>query len=745
MYKEGTGYRLGTSQVYTKGQAKLVVGFKQRALQEHADALWIIRTHLNENEARADETITSLQYGLPTLPFVPRKGKGTNGLVHDPIYIRRVYQTLDTTNAAMKLLDDVGLDPERPHHLPQGRNSNRRNIVITLCGDRRGGNPMHRISIVGVSATDRRALQALGLSVRPAKAGSRSWRFETVRSDFGELMAIARSIKDKLGARYILQGHVLERSLPFITASSIRPGMVMATESGGFNVVEEITFSNEETPVYDLNIDRTHNFIANGIVTHNSIYSWRGARVENMQRFRKDFSETRLLRLEQNYRSTANILNAANTLIANNNARLGKQLWTEGEAGEQINLYTAYNEQDEARYVVDQIGLWRSRHGRYSDCAVLYRVSAQSRVLEEVLMRANIPYRVYGGMRFYERAEIKDALAYLRLATFQDDDASFERIINTPPRGVGERTIDEIRTVAKRDQCSLWAAAGQLLQHKLLSARALNSVGSFLQLIRQIHDSGEGLPLDGVLDNVIKHSGLIEHFKKEKGERGLARVENLEELVTAAGEFEMADDEQEAMTPLHAFLAHAALESGETQAGDSSDCAHLMTLHAAKGLEFQNVFLVGMEEGLFPHQRSSGELRELEEERRLCYVGITRARKSLTLTHALHRRLYGSDFYSQPSRFIQELPPGVINTVRLGSDAMPRSLFNATSGSAETTGFALGQRVLHAKFGEGVILNLEGSGPNARIQVNFEKAGSKWLVAGYANLRSETQDVKREA
>jgi DNA helicase-2/ATP-dependent DNA helicase PcrA len=468
-----------------------------------------------------------------------------------------------------------------------------------------------------------------------------------------------------------------------------------------------------------------------------SIYSWRGARVENMQRFSKDFADTRLLRLEQNYRSTANILNAANTLIANNNARLGKQLWTEGEAGEQINLYTAYNEQDEARYVVDQIGHWRSRHGRYSDCAVLYRVSAQSRVLEEALMHANIPYRVYGGMRFYERAEIKDALAYLRLATFQDDDASFERIINTPPRGVGERTIEEIREVAKRDQCSLWMAAAQLLQHKLLSARALNAVENFLRLIRNIHDTGAGLPLDEVLDHVIKLSGLIEHFKKEKGERGLARIENLEELVTAAGEFEMADDEQEALTPLHAFLAHAALESGETQAGASSDCAHLMTLHSAKGLEFPNVFMVGMEEGLFPHQRSSGELRELEEERRLCYVGITRARNSLTLTHALHRRLHGSDFYPQPSRFIQELPPGVINTVRLGSDAIPRSLFMATGEPADTAGFTLGQRVQHAKFGEGVILNLEGSGPNTRIQVNFENAGSKWLVAAYANLRSE--------
>lgn len=470
-----------------------------------------------------------------------------------------------------------------------------------------------------------------------------------------------------------------------------------------------------------------------------SIYSWRGARVENMQRFRQDFAQARLLRLEQNYRSTAIILNAANALIAHNSSRLGKQLWTEGEKGECINLYTAYNEHEEARFVVERITAWQRRHGSYTDSAVLYRVSAQSRVLEEACMRANVPYRVYGGMRFYERAEIKDALAYLRLAAFPEDDASFERIINTPPRGVGERTIEEIRVVAKRDRCSLWAAAEELVRHKLLSARALGSVEAFLQLIRRMRDPG-GLPLDELLDNVIKLSGLVEYFRKEKGERGLARVENLEELVTAAGEFEPAEDASEALTPLQAFLAHAALEAGETQAGAASDCAHLMTLHAAKGLEFANVFLVGMEEGLFPHQRSSGEEQELEEERRLCYVGITRAQQCLTLTHAQHRRLHGADYYPQPSRFLRELPPEAIAAVRLGSDELPRLLVMTASApfSADTpdqAGFALGQRVTHAKFGEGVILNLEGSGPNTRIQVNFESAGSKWLVAAYANLK----------
>ena len=466
-----------------------------------------------------------------------------------------------------------------------------------------------------------------------------------------------------------------------------------------------------------------------------SIYSWRGARVENMQRFEKDFSHTQLVRLEQNYRSSATILNAANALIANNNARLGKQLWTEGDAGEKINLYTAFNEHDEARFVIERMCSWYDTYGKYNDCAVLYRVSAQSRVLEEALMRASIPYRVYGGMRFYERAEIKDALAYLRLATFQDDDAAFERIINTPARGIGERTVEELRSLAKKENCSLWEASVRLIRDKMLSARALNSLEGFLQLLYQIKQANEGLPLDQILDNVIKRSGLIEHYKKEKGERGLARIENLEELVTAAGEFETPDDEEEILDPLQAFLAHAALEAGETQASAYADCVHLMTLHSAKGLEFPNVFLVGMEEGLFPHQRSSEDLVQLEEERRLCYVGITRARKSLTMTHAQHRRLHGSDYYPQPSRFIREIPADSINEVRLGNN-VPLSLFSTVKETQDRSGYSLGQRVHHTKFGDGIILNLEGSGDNTRIQVNFEQVGSKWLVAAYANLQS---------
>ena len=469
-----------------------------------------------------------------------------------------------------------------------------------------------------------------------------------------------------------------------------------------------------------------------------SIYSWRGARVENMQAFERDFKNTKLLKLEQNYRSTTTILNAANKLIGNNSARLGKNLWTDGEEGEPIGVYMAYNETDEARYVVDQIKKAPEQGIVFSDHAILYRVSAQSRVLEEALLRSKIPYRVYGGVRFYERMEIKDALAYVRIATFQDDDISFERIINTPTRGIGNKTVEVLRAIAKNDNCSLWKAAFHIIEHKLLSARAINSLEEFIRLIKKMSLTASELTLDEQVDGIIKLSGLINHFKKEKGEKGLARIENLEELVKAASEFEVGDDEEsKEMNTMQAFLAHAALESGETQAGDKSNCVHLMTLHSAKGLEFPSIYLVGMEEGLFPHQRSSNDLKQLEEERRLCYVGITRAKKTLTLTYTQHRRLHGSDYYPQPSRFINEIPAELLCEIRLGG-SVTESLFRSeeTKSSGKDGQLVLGQRVSHAKFGEGVILNLEGNGSHMRIQVNFEKAGSKWLVASYANLQS---------
>jgi len=468
-----------------------------------------------------------------------------------------------------------------------------------------------------------------------------------------------------------------------------------------------------------------------------SIYGWRGARIENLQRFERDFPGARTLRLEQNYRSTGAILKAANALIAHNEGRLGKNLWTAGEEGESIQLYSALNEQDEARFVVERIQGQVEQGLARSDVAILYRSNAQSRVFEERLLEAGIAYRVYGGLRFFERQEIKDALAYLRLCENREDDASFDRVVNQPPRGIGERTLAVVRDRARLDRVSLWAAAHRVLEGSELNARARNALVAFVELIEEQAAGLAGLPLGEQVEHIVQASGLKEHYLKEKGEKGQARTENLDELVNAAREYQHADLDDEHFEPLAAFLSHAALEAGEGQAQDWQDCVQLMTLHSAKGLEFDTVYLCGLEEGLFPHQLSVEEPGRLEEERRLCYVGITRACRCLYLSYAEHRRLHGSESYCVPSRFLREIPADLIQELRPRLQ-VSRPLAAATDSRAfapRPEGLSRGQRVQHAKFGEGVVLNYEGQGAHARVQVNFEAAGCKWLVVAYANLQ----------
>lgn len=470
-----------------------------------------------------------------------------------------------------------------------------------------------------------------------------------------------------------------------------------------------------------------------------SIYGWRGARVENIQDFQRQFSGSRLIRLEQNYRSTGNILKGANAVITHNASRLGKELWTEDGDGEPIRVYTAFNEVDEARFVVDRIRRFVEEGQRRSEAAILYRTSAQSRVFEEALVQAGVPYHVYGGLRFFERAEIKDALAYLRLTSNRHDDASFERAVNQPPRGIGPRTLDAVRDHARDFNCSLWQASEDLLRGNAMTARAANALKGFVQLIEEAAAGTAGLVLHEVAAGVIASSGLAEHFAKSRDGKGQDRVENLEELVNATRQFEFeALDEEEEMSDLDGFLAHAALESGDTQAEEYEDSVQLMTLHAAKGLEFPLVFIGGVEEGLFPHSMSAEDPERLEEERRLCYVGMTRAMQQLYLTHAESRRIHGSDNYPLPSRFLREIPAEVVEEVRARpvvnrAYTHPGGTFDKTMDSA---GFRLGQRVVHPRFGEGTILHAEGQGGSARVQVNFESAGAKWLVVAYANLQA---------
>ncbi len=466
-----------------------------------------------------------------------------------------------------------------------------------------------------------------------------------------------------------------------------------------------------------------------------SIYGWRGAKVENIQQFSKDFKNAQIIRLEQNYRSTATILEAANALITNNNSRMGKDLWTVGGSGEKIVVYSAFNELEEARFVSERIMMEINQGASAEEIAILYRSNAQSRVVEEALLRAGIAYRIYGGVRFFDRAEIKDTLAYVRLLVNTNDDTAFERVVNFPTRGIGEKTLDDLRHHAKAEQCSLWNAAKTLLDSNSMAQRAGAALSRFIELIEQLQIRTIKMELDELISEVILHSGLYAHFSKIKGDKSESRLDNLQELINAAKQFRYEQDNEEELPLINAFLAHASLEAGEMQADEHERYVHLMTLHAAKGLEFPIVFLVGLEEGVFPGKQSLEEPGRLEEERRLCYVGMTRAMRKLVLSYAEIRRQYGREEYHRPSRFLRELPEQLLDEVRVKARFQSASpVRNKMPSVPEQSGIPMGQNVMHAKFGQGIVLAVEGGGAHTRVQVKFSEHGVKWLVLAYANL-----------
>ena len=789
MFRKGVGYRIGTSQVYTRGQVKPMVGYRQRSIQEHADAVWIVGTHASENEARYDEITLSLKYGLPTLPFVARKGKAVDSLVHDEAWIVRLYQDLDTASAALRLLSDRGLREDEPHHVPISRDSKRRNVVLTLCGEHRGDRPAHRIAVMGNDESGRKALAKAGIEVRPAKRGSRSWRFETVRADYGEAMKLARTAAQALGGRIIQRANLHGKSLPFVTAASVRPGMAMVSVEGTIDTVESVRrVEGRSKHVYDLDIRGTHNFIANGIVTHNSIYRFRGADVGNMNEFLRDFGVREVVKLEQNYRSQGSILDAANAVIARNLARLGKNLWTAEGKGEPLRVFAAASDEEEARFIVDEVKQLHREGTALADMALLYRSNAQSRILEHALFRAGISYKVYGGLRFFERQEVKHALAYLRLAANLDDDTAFSRVVNFPPRGIGARSVEQLQEAAAAGFGSLARAA----MAGAVPGRGGAAITGFMAIVERLRKASEALTLPELIDEVLAASALKDHYAAERD--GQDRVENLNELVNAATlfneEFEIgvepageSQDDVATMPGTHqqqvlaAFLSHASLEAGEHEAGAGEDALQLMTVHSSKGLEFDAVFLGGLEEGLFPHDNSLNEEGGIEEERRLMYVAITRARKRLYLSYAGTRMLHGQPRYGIVSRFVEEIPAELCKWIvlpekptwatpqgRAQGFGPPRgdggTRWGQVSGSAgagaggtrnqspwspgpranfETARpdehpFAIGANVRHAMFGEGVVINFEGRGLDARIQVRFRTEGTKWLALQYAKL-----------
>ncbi|MDD2933360.1 MAG: UvrD-helicase domain-containing protein [Methylotenera sp.] len=478
-----------------------------------------------------------------------------------------------------------------------------------------------------------------------------------------------------------------------------------------------------------------------------SIYGFRGARVGNMRDFEKDFNIKHIVKLEENYRSHSNILDAANAIISHNTNRLGKNLWTAAGAGEPVRVYDAYNDTDEAQFIVDEIKMLHCEGTSLGDIALLYRSNAQSRILEHALFSANLPYRVYGGLRFFERAEIKHALAYMRLIANANDDTALLRVINFPTRGIGARSLEQLQASARADNCSIWQAAINKVGNGTLGAKGIEG---FVALIRHMVDNAYGISLPELAELATTMSGLTAHYENDR--EGEDRIENLKELVTAAVSFTNQDfgnhnnvDGETEQDLLTQFLSHASLEAGEHQADVGREALQLMTVHASKGLEFKAVFISGLEEGLCPHEQSMYENSGLEEERRLVYVAVTRARQRLYLSHAQSRMLHGKVRYGIPSRFLDEIPEALLKRLnakpvkRSGSERdyseLPAMMSKQQSSNQKNAmPWKIGQQVAHAKFGNGVVVSYEGNASDMRIQVNFGREGLKWLALEFAKL-----------
>jgi DNA helicase II / ATP-dependent DNA helicase PcrA len=743
MWKRGVGFRIGVSRTYTDGRAaKTIAGPAFRMNQEHADATWVLSVHDTESEARLDEVMLSLRYALPTLPFVARPMGAASGLVGSQEALDRVFAELDTETGGRLLLEDEGLFFDFPHFSAATTTTGsrtRRRLTVALCGDGRGGRPLHRISLFGDDDDGRVALERAGLSLRPAYRGSSGWRFEAASADF-------RRIRDTIGVivralpvsiRYTARLGVSEEAggkarnaLPFMPASAIRPGMVMIDERGGYDLVERVEPVLLDRPVYDLDVERTHNFVANGLLTHNSIYAFRGADIRNILEFERDFPDTRTIALEQNYRSTNAILEAANAVIDHNSERKPKRLWSELGEGDPVRVVEVEDEQAESRYVSAQIAGLVEEGYSGSEIAVFYRMNAQSRVLEQTLRLHGIGYQVIGGPRFYERAEVKDATAYLQVLDNTDDAVSLMRIANRPKRGIGDTTISRLVSYAESHGISLFDALARPAEAGLGTA-AVKAVTGLRNLLDSLRSAAQELEVPELLQEVLERSGTLEALEAERTIEARGRIENLEAFVDGARQYV-----QEAEEPtLSGFLQEISLYSDQDAlSGDGSNVT-LMTIHNAKGLEFRAVFVVGVEEEIFPSARSIEE-QGIEEERRLFYVGLTRAQERLTLTHASSRLLWGRTTAHLPSRFLDELPDRHVERERLrpsswrsyGTPAQTRDI----QPRADHPALQTGDSVRHGTLGEGVITRIE---PGGVVTVRFAGDGSeRKLMLDYAPL-----------
>jgi len=749
MWRADKGFRVGTTRTYPERDSLAISGVHLRAVQEHADAAWVVSTHESQPEARVAELQLSLRYRLPTLPFVARRSRQADeGLVHDQRLIDKVFDAFPTMATGLALLTDHGLSFEHPHHVPSSHEGRRRNVTVTLCGQGRDRTPMHVVAVGGRNRGVRAALERVGLTPRPARRGSESWRYESCFASYGRAMEAVERIQvatpvmvrqvARLGDRAaaVQPG---KNSLPFMPAGSVRPGMVMFTSDGGYDVVERVERVSLDRPVYDLNVESTHNLVAGGLITHNSIYGFRGADIHNILGFEDDFPDAHVVKLEQNYRSTQTILSAANAVVRNNRGRKQKSLWTDLGSGDPVHIAELADEHAEARHVADRIERLVEDGCSRDEIAVFYRANAQSRVLEDTLVRFGVGYQVIGGTKFYERAEIKDALAYLTLLVNPQDVVAFQRIVNSPRRGIGQTTQARILGHANTVGGSVWDVASEPESIPGLAPAAVKSVGRFMSIMERLLERAESASVGDLLDETLRESGFVEALRAERTIEAEGRLENVEELVGVAREYDAGGASDGEAPSVEEFLQQIALFADQDALRDEEGIVTLMTLHNAKGLEFPVVFIIGCEDGVFPHMRAI-EAGDVEEERRLCYVGITRARRELHMTYARVRNLYGSRDWNVPSRFLAEIPAELTDRepdaepadTTWGSDtgsgaagAAPR----ATAGAS----FSLGDDVVHATLGDGVVTGVDGGGV---VIVRFASDGSeRKLMVDYAPLK----------
>lgn len=778
MYKSGFGYRIGQTSSVRSRDDRDASGLAIRLNGEQADKMWIIKVCDTKGDATYYEQYYSVKYGIPTVVF---NSRGRNITISQE-QIEKMFKEIDTINAAEKLMEDEFLYNEYPHHLSNAvirGDSIRKRVNLSFFGGKKSvqrGIYSHRIGLNSSGDDSKNKFIEAGFNVRDGQRNT--YRVETERALYDEAEEFARKLSMVEENFEIVKKAKLsnDKSFMFMPIGSFKPGMSIAVQDNE-KIEEDIVISVEledyDGYVYDLNIDNARNYIANGIVVHNCIYQWRGADIKNILDFEKDYPDAKVIKLEQNYRSKGNILNAANVVIVNNSNRKSKALRTEQELGSKIKVYRAYSDSDEGDFVGKQIlDIRKNEDKKYNDFAILYRTNAQSRIFEESFRRKGIPYKIVGGTRFYDRKEIKDILAYLKVLINPQDDISIRRIINVPKRSIGDATVNKIQDFADSFELNMWDALSEVRSIPTLTPRNVSCIDPFVQLMENLMILSETTPVSMLIETILEDTGYMDQLKKSNEIEDKSRIENLKELVSDAVDFEKNSEDKS----LSAYLEKVSLVQDTDKIEDEDDSVVLMTVHSAKGLEFPVVFMVGMENGIFPGSASFEKESEMEESRRLCYVGITRAKEILFMTSAEVRRVFGKTVAYSQSDFINEIKPDLKEYVSVEKTGIksresfinkssynnPHSLRNNMTRTVSGSGLnasrpnsigsssignvssgeyisvaeaTMGRKVMHEKFGVGTIVSVQNSGDDKKLTIAFDKQGVKVLLLSFAKLK----------